>query len=87
MGRRERISKEYPNQPFHFADGYDGAIIGVDEHQKRIIYSKGRMLEVLMKGGMEIDKAVEYLDTVVCANGEQSGFPLPIWCNDYMLPK
>ena len=62
-----------------FADGFDDAIIGVDLHSMRIIYSVSRCIEILQVDMNEED-AAEYFDFNVLNAyvGEQT----PIWCND-----
>lgn len=62
-----------------FADGFDDAIIGVDLHSMRVIYSVSRCIELLQLDMNEED-AAEYFDFNVLNAyvGEQT----PIWCND-----
>lgn len=63
------------------ADGFDDAIIGVDLHSMRVIYSVSRCIEILQVDmDMNEEDASEYFDFNVLNAyvGEQS----PIWCND-----
>ena len=76
---RTHILESYPDETFVFADGFDGAIIGVDESSMRIIYSVYRCLSILADD-MSMDDAIEYFDfNVSCSYvGEKT----PIWCRD-----
>jgi hypothetical protein len=50
------------------ADGFDGAIIGVDANVERIVYDKQKMLDILIAEGMDDDDAIEHLEyNVWCA--------------------
>ena len=45
-----------------FADGFDDAIIGFDPNLWRVVYSRNRCIEILMKeGDSELD-AIDYLE-------------------------
>jgi hypothetical protein len=63
------------------ADGLDDAIIGIEESTMRLIYSKTKVIDILVKDwDMENDDAEEYYwfnihNTWI---GEQT----PIWCID-----
>jgi hypothetical protein len=60
------------------ADGFDEAIIGIDSINERIIYSKRKMIEILMDD-MDEDEAIEFLefDTWNTYVGEHT----PIYCD------
>jgi hypothetical protein len=45
-----------------YADGFDEAIIGVDTEYQRIVYSKAKMIDTLVKGGMDVLDAVDWLE-------------------------
>ena len=50
------------------ADGFDGAIIGVDANVERIVYDKYKMIEILISQGSDHDDALEHLEyNVWCA--------------------
>ena len=50
------------------ADGFDAAIIGIDEQNNRIVYDKNAMCQILMKDGLSEEDAWEYLSfNVWCA--------------------
>ncbi len=44
------------------ADGFDKAILGVDTEYQRVVYSKQKMVEILMLDGLSEEDAVEYLE-------------------------
>ena len=60
-------------------DGFDDAVIGIDEHSMRLIYSRSKILEILQKDMSEED-ALEYFEfNIHCAYvGEKT----PIICLD-----
>lgn len=73
------IIDTYPSEHFLKADGFDDAIIGVDENSMCLIYSVIKCIEILMIN-MDHDDAMEYFyfnmkDAYV---GEKT----PIWCFD-----
>jgi hypothetical protein len=45
-----------------FVDGYDSAILGMDTEYKRVIYSKEKMIDILVEEGMTDVDAVEWLE-------------------------
>lgn len=45
-----------------FVDGYDSAILGMDTEYKRVIYSKEKMIDILVAEGMTDVDAVEWLE-------------------------
>jgi hypothetical protein len=61
------------------ADGFDEAIIGIDESTMRLIYSVSRWIEILMRDMTE-DDAIEYFEYNV--SGSYVGVMTPIWCYD-----
>lgn len=73
------IFESYPDQLFLIADGFDSAIIGVDDTQMRLIYSINKCIEIL-QADMSYDDAVEHFMCNV--QGAYVGEQTPIWCND-----
>lgn len=63
---------------FLIADGFDDAIIGVDETSMRLIYSVSKCLDILIDQGMDADDAQEFFDFNV--SGAYMGEKTPIWC-------
>lgn len=45
-----------------FVDGYDSTILGMDTEYKRVIYSKEKMIDILVAEGMTDVDAVEWLE-------------------------
>jgi len=61
------------------ADGFEDAIIGVEEATMRVVYSVSKCIEILMKE-MEYEEAKEYFYFNV--SGAYVGEKTPIWCED-----
>lgn len=83
MTRVEEIVEMYPDESFLTADGFDEAIIGVDESSMRLIYSVTKCLEILQAQGMDETDALEYFSYNV--SGAYMGEKTPIWCTDDMF--
>lgn len=65
-----------------FADGFDDAIIGFDPNLWRVVYSRNRCIEILMKeGDSELD-AIDYLEynTFNAYVGKKT----PVWVEDFI---
>lgn len=75
----EQIIEAYPDETFLKADGFDDAILGVDESSMRLIYSVSSCIEILKKD-MAPGDATEYFDFNV--RGAYVGEKTPIWCDD-----
>lgn len=75
----ETILNRYEDEQFLKADGFDSAIIGVDESTMRLIYSVSKCIEILCEDMSEED-AIEYFDFNV--SGSYMGEKTPIWCYD-----
>lgn len=75
----EIILERYEDEQFLKADGFDNAIIGVDESTMRLIYSVSKCIEILCED-MSEEEAVEYFDFNV--SGSYMGEKTPIWCYD-----
>jgi hypothetical protein len=69
----------YNEEEFLIADGFDEAIIGVEESSMRLIYSVSKCLEILERDMSEED-AIEYFNFNVL--GAYVGEKTPIWCED-----
>ena len=68
-------------EEFLKADGFDDAVIGVDEGDPmRLIYSVTKCLEVLVAEGMTEEEAQEHFSFNV--SGAYLGEKTPIWCHD-----
>lgn len=75
----EQIIEQYYEEELLIADGFDEAVIGVEENEMRIIYSVSKCLEILGQDMNEID-AIEYFTYNV--SGSYVGEKTPIWCWD-----
>lgn len=73
------ILSNYPDETFLRAEGFDDAIIGVDDCQMRLIYSVAKCIKVLMKE-MSEEEAIEFFLYNVA--GSYVGEKTPIWCVD-----
>jgi hypothetical protein len=74
-----KIIDNYEDETFLKADGFDDAIIGVDEATMRLIYSVKKCIEILTKD-MSEENAIEYFyfNVSSCYIGDKT----PIWCVD-----
>ena len=60
-------------------DGFDGAVIGVDERSMRLVYSKSKIMRELIKD-MDYESAMEHFDYNIA--GAWVGEQTPIIVND-----
>jgi len=65
------------------ADGFDDAVIGIEQGSMRLIYSVTRCVEILIEEGMTQEDAIEHFDFNVA--GSYVGEKTPIWCHDMFL--
>ena len=83
MNLLEGIVELYQEEEILKADGFDDAVIGIEERSMRLIYSVGKCIEILMtKEDMSLEEAMEYFDFNV--KGSWVGDKTPIWCDDMM---
>lgn len=75
----EEIIERYQDEEFLIADGFDEAIIGVDNNQMKLIYSVSKCIEILMRD-MSHEEAVEHFEFNV--SGAYVGEKTPIYCYD-----
>jgi hypothetical protein len=75
----DSIIERYPDESFLKADGFDEALIGVDNKSMRLVYSVSKCIEILCRDMNEED-AIEYFDYNV--SGAYMGEKTPIWCDD-----
>ena len=75
------ILEKYPDEEFLSADGFNNAILGVDEKSMRLIYSIAKCIKILMED-MSEEEAFEYFDYNV--SGAYMGEKTPIWCDDIL---
>jgi len=80
----EGIIEHYQEESFLKADGFDDAVIGVEERSLRLIYSVGKCIEILItKEEMELEDALEHFSYNV--SGSYVGEKTPIWSHDMFL--
>jgi hypothetical protein len=75
----DKITEYYQDESFLRADGFDEAIIGVDENEMRLVYSVSKCIEILCKE-MTQEDAIEHFYYNV--SGSYVGDKTPIWCYD-----
>ena len=75
----DKILEWFPEEQILKADGFDEAILGIDEGSMRLIYSKSKCIEILCRDMSEED-AMEHFDFNVA--GAYVGEQTPIWCLD-----
>jgi hypothetical protein len=77
----EQLIEYYEEEQFLKADGFDDAVIGVDERSMRLIYSTTKCIEILMVDhDMSMEEAIEYFE--FNTKGAYVGEKTPIWCED-----
>lgn len=74
------IMENYPDDSFLTADGFEKAVIGLDEQSMRLVYSVSKCIAILKEQGMTEEDALEYFSFNV--SGAYVGEQTPIWCND-----
>ena len=75
----DKILEWFPEEQILKADGFDEAILGIEEGSMRLIYSKSKCIEILCRDMSEED-AMEHFDYNVA--GSYVGEQTPIWCLD-----
>lgn len=75
----DEILEAYPDEVFLKADGFDEAIIGVNEYPLKLIYSVKRCIEILERD-MSTEDAIEHFNFNIY--GAYMGEQTPIWCWD-----
>jgi hypothetical protein len=58
----QKILELYPDDTFVIADGFDDAIIGVDDNNLKIVYDIDEVINILIRDGMEVDEAIEFYE-------------------------
>jgi len=72
----EQILIDYPEESFYIADGFDEAIIGFDEVERRLVYDMDIIIEILVLDGMTYDEAIEYYDFYILNTDIGEGAPI-----------
>jgi hypothetical protein len=81
MSILQDIIESYDDETFLKADGFDEAIIGVEEVSMKLIYSVSKCIDILItRDGMSWEEAAEFFSFNV--SGSYVGEQTPIWCED-----
>jgi len=78
----EKLIEIYENEELLIADGFDDAIIGIDETSMRLIYSQSKVIQILCREMCEED-AIEHFEYNI--KNSYVGEKTPIWCYDYFI--
>lgn len=73
------IIDQYTDEQILIADGFDEAVIGIDEREMRVVYLVSKCIEILTRDMSEED-AIEHFNYNV--SGAYVGEKTPIWCYD-----
>lgn len=80
MSILSQILERYDGNELLKADGFDNAVIGIDSRGMRLIYSRSKCIDILVKQGLSYEEAIEHFDFNV--EGAYVGEQTPIWCED-----
>lgn len=80
MNTLELILETYPEDQFLKADGFDDAVIGMEDVSMRLVYSTIECIRILQAEGMSYEDALEHFYYNV--RGSYVGEQTPIWVND-----
>lgn len=76
----EAIITKFDGEEIIIADGFDEAVIGIEESTMRLIYSITKCLDILESQGMTDEDALEHFYFKV--QGSYIGEQTPIFCFD-----
>lgn len=77
----EQIIENFPDEEILKADGFDEAVIGIEERSMRLIYSVKKCIDILIEEGMEEEDAFDHYYYNI--EGSWVGEKTPIWCKDF----
>jgi hypothetical protein len=77
----EQIIENFPDEEILKADGFDEAVIGIEERSMRLIYSVKKCIDILIEEGMEEEDAFDHYYYNI--EGAWVGEKTPIWCKDF----
>jgi hypothetical protein len=76
------ILETFPEHTFEIPDGFEEAVIGIEEYSMKLVFSVKKCIEILIdKEEMTLEDAVDHFDFNV--KGGYIGEKTPIWCDDY----
>jgi chorismate mutase len=77
----DKIIEWFPEEEILKADGFDNAIIGIDDTSMRLIYSVNKCIEILVsEENLNEEDALDHFYYNV--KGSWVGEKTPIWCTD-----
>jgi hypothetical protein len=76
----EALIAIYPDEDLLIVNGFDEAVLGIEENTMRIIYSVSKCLEIIEAMGMPEQEALEHFYYNV--QGSYIGEKTPIFCFD-----
>ena len=78
----ERFGDEYG---FLYPTGFEDAVIGLEGLSMRLILSKSKIIEIMMKrDNMKMIDALEFFSyNIEGTQGDMNGLPQPIYCDDF----
>lgn len=79
MNKLQEILENFPDESFLKADGFDDAIIGVEESSMRLVYSTNKIIEILKQDMNEQDAIEHYYFNI---QGTYVGSQTPIFVLD-----
>jgi len=59
---RQHLAELHSDEDLLFMDGYDDAIIGIEEMSNKVVYSVPKIIEILMKQGATRENAIEFYE-------------------------
>jgi hypothetical protein len=74
----DQILETYPEEDFFIADGFDDAIIGFDEGERRLVYDIDEIINILILEGMTYEDAIEHYDYNIAGSYVGEGTPIYI---------
>ena len=74
------ITEKYSEEEITIANGFDEAIIGIEENTVRVIYSVTKCLQIIEAEGLSEEDALEHFYFNV--HGSYVGEKTPIFCFD-----
>ena len=75
----DRLLEYYQEEEILIADGFDEAIIGIEDTSMRLIYSIEKCIDTLIAEGLSEEDAIEHFEFNV--RGSYVGKQTPIWCS------
>jgi hypothetical protein len=58
----DEILEKYPEESFLKADGFDDAVIGIEPDTMVLVYSREKMIEILIGQDLPYEDSIEYLE-------------------------